>query len=373
MGASIRLGRIFGIPIIINFSWVFIFFLVTYTLSAQFGDSYPRWNLIQQWATAGATSLLFFTSVLAHELSHSLLAVRKGIPVRGITLFIFGGVSHLAHEARRPMTEFLVAVVGPASSLLLGLLFFAASRVLQDVSETLAAICIVLSPINFMLGIFNMLPGFPLDGGRVLRAAVWGITGSYWRGTQIAARAGQAIGGLMVAGGIAWLLFAPEVRFQGLWFALIGAFLFSAATTSYRQEQIRENLKNYTVADVMRTGWNVLPGETLAGSPAVAQALAGREEFVAVLTGDRIGGIFTRRQLARLPAATAAQIPLGMAMTPLSAMPKVSPEEPMFGIIERLEAENMDRLAVVRDDALLGLVSREDVMRWLQRGPQRAS
>ena len=225
MGSSIRLGRVLGIPISINYSWILAFLLFTFLLGSQFGETYPRWSSLQQWGIAAITTVLFFLSVLAHELSHSVVAVRMGIPVRGITLFIFGGVSQLAQEARRPLTEFLVAVVGPLSSVVLSLGFYGINQLVRGFSDSLGAISFMLFTINLSLAAFNMLPGFPLDGGRVLRSVVWGISGSYWRGTLVAARAGQGVGGLLMAGGLVWLLIGTDNRFQGLWMALIGGFL----------------------------------------------------------------------------------------------------------------------------------------------------
>jgi Zn-dependent protease len=359
---------VLGIPITINYSWVVVFLLFTYLLGTDFGARYPHWSFLQQWGIAAITTVLFFLSVLAHELSHSVVAVRMGIPVRGITLFIFGGVSHLAHEARRPLTEFLVAVVGPLSSVVLGVIFLGLRELLGESRESLGAVCFMLFSINLSLGGFNMLPGFPLDGGRVLRAAVWGITGSYWRGTQVAARAGQVVGGLMIVLGVG-LFFWQDNRFQGLWMALIGSFLFSAATTSYRQERTREEFKSHRVADAMSTSWNALPGETPLASPLVAQALSGREDFLAVLVDQRVQGIVTRRALAQVPQGAWGTTSLAQAMLPLAALPRIAPEDPAFDALERMEAENLDRLAVVRGEALLGILSRADLLRRLERGP----
>jgi CBS domain-containing protein len=298
-----------------------------------------------------------------------VVAVRMGIPVHGITLFIFGGVSQLSHEARRPFTEFLVAVVGPLSSMVLSGLFFVLYRLAPGNSESLGAISFMLFSINLSLAAFNMLPGFPLDGGRVLRSAVWSVTGSYWRGTQVASRAGQGVGGLMVVGGLAWLLLGPGNRFQGLWMALIGSFLFSAATATYRQEQARERFKSQRVADAMRTSWQALPGELSLLSPLVAQAMSGREDFLAVLVDGRVQGIVTRRGMARIPQARWGTTSLGQAMLPLSDLPRIDADEPVYNAVERLESGSIDRLAVVRGDLLLGILSRADLARWLEGRP----
>jgi len=363
MGTSIRLGKIWGIPIGINYSWIFVFLLFIFLMSEQFGDTFPGWPLTQRWAVAVITTVLFFLSVLAHELSHSLVAVRKGIPVRGITLFIFGGVSQLAHEARRPLTEFLVAIVGPLTSIILGLVLVGLWYLMRDVNSSLEAIFFSLSAINLSLGVFNMLPGFPLDGGRVLRSVIWGVTGSYWRATQIAARAGQVLGGLMVITGIGWAIFG---QFQGIWFALIGGFLFSAATMTYRQERVRESLRHYRVADVMTTDWCTLPGETPLASPLVLQGIGGRYDFVGVLINGRVQGIVTRRQLALTPRGGWPYTPLAQAMLPLSAVPQVDPEEAIFDVVERIESDSLERLAVVSNGVLLGFVSRAEALRFVR-------
>ena len=231
MGGSFRLGRVLGIPVEINGSWIVIFIILTIILSQRFSDANLDWPAAQRWGVAIVMAVLFFLSVLAHELSHSLVAVRKGIPVREITLFIFGGVSRLAHEPRRPFTEFTVAVVGPLSSLILSGIFGGVWYLLGAGHSTLEVILFLLAWTNLTLAVFNILPGYPLDGGRVLRAAVWGLTGSHRRATQIAVRAGQTIGVLTVLAGVPMGLFVDVI--DGIWIALVGGFLFSAATASY--------------------------------------------------------------------------------------------------------------------------------------------
>ena len=362
MGASIRLGKIFNIPIGINYSWIFVFLLFTYLLSDQFAS----WPTFQRWVLATITSILFFLSVLAHELSHSVVAVRKGIPVRGITLFIFGGVSQLAHEAQRPFTEFLVAVVGPAMSIALFAVLLGLSHLLKGASTPVAVVLNYLSQVNLVLGVFNMLPGFPLDGGRVLRAAVWAISRSYWRGTQVAARAGQVIGVLMIGGGVITVVLPWTHNVQGVWTALIGGFLLSAATASYRQERTRESLRTYRVADIMTTDWLLLPGDTPLGSPLVAQGLAGSNDFVVVSVAGEAEGILTRRRLAEVPRSTWADTPVARVMFPLSSLPRLAPDEEVFTALERMASEDLDRQAVYREGILLGFVSRESAFRFVR-------
>ena len=234
MGASLRLGKILGIPVEINASWLVVFLLLTVVLVQEFGDTSLNWPVAQRWLVAMVMVVLFFISVLTHELSHSVLARHKGIPVQGITLFIFGGVSRLGRQPDRPMTEFSVAVIGPLTSLLLAAFFGGVWYLLGSPDSTLGVVLFLLAWANLSLGVFNLLPGYPLDGGRVLRAAVWGITGSHRRGTYVATRAGQAIGGITVLLGVAMGVFGNVL--DGVWIALVGGFLFSVATVSYHHE-----------------------------------------------------------------------------------------------------------------------------------------
>ena len=231
MRVSLRLGRIFGIPIEVNVSWVFIFLLLTYLLAGQFGDTRLRWPLAQQWGVAFITVMLFFLSVLSHELSHSVMALRKGIQVRSITLFIFGGVSHLDREPPGPFTEFIVTLVGPLISIILAVIFGIAWYLLGRGDSPLEIVLLLLAWANFGLGVFNLVPGYPLDGGRLLRAAIWAFTGDYRKATQVSAGMGQAVGLAMVLGGVFLAIFTEPI--DGIWLALLGLFLLSMARTSF--------------------------------------------------------------------------------------------------------------------------------------------
>ena len=231
MRGSWRLGRLFGIPIEINASWPLVFILLVFLLGQQFDDPRLRWPELLRWGVAVITAAAFFASVLAHELSHSLVARYKGIPVEGITLFIFGGVSRLGREPRGPSAEFQVAAVGPACSLTLAAGLGAVWYALGRGDSALEVALLLLAWGNLGLGLFNLLPGYPLDGGRVLRAGLWRFTGSYHRATQWAARCGQAMGLLLLLGGIPLALFGNMLN--GVWLSLVGGFLLSAATSGY--------------------------------------------------------------------------------------------------------------------------------------------
>ena len=239
MGKSLQLGRIFGIPIEINITWVIIFLLLTFLLVTRFDSSSLRWSTGQQWTVAIISVLLFFLSVLAHELSHSLVALSRGIKVNSITLFLFGGVSFLAREPERPSEEFLISVVGPMTSIALAVVFGGILLGLDSgnwpwsarIDSPVEMVALLLAWWNFVVGIFNMLPGFPLDGGRVLRAVVWAGSGSHLRATQVAARCGQGVALLMIGGGAAYAFTGEWL--DGIWAMIIGVFLFMVATRSY--------------------------------------------------------------------------------------------------------------------------------------------
>ncbi|MBT98549.1 MAG: hypothetical protein CL902_07970 [Dehalococcoidia bacterium] len=231
MGASLRLGKIFGIPVEVNISWILVFLLLTYLLAGEFEDPRLRWSVTQRWAVAMITVVLFFLSVLAHELSHSVMALSKGIPVRGITLFIFGGVSRLDREPQRPITEFMVALVGPLISIVLAVILGAAWFLLGRGGSSVEVILVLLAWTNLSLGVFNLVPGYPLDGGRLLRASIWGLTGNHRTATRIASAMGLAVGGSMLLGGVALAVFLEPI--DGVWLAVVGAFLFSMARSSF--------------------------------------------------------------------------------------------------------------------------------------------
>ena len=364
MGPTVRVAKIFGIPIEIHFSWIFVFLLITLLLGNQFGHFHPTWTVIGRWTLALAISVLFFASVLSHELSHSLVAVRKGIPVQGITLFFFGGVSHLAHEARRPYIEFLITVVGPLSSILLAGVFGALWWFFRDLNASLEVAFRLLMGINLMLGVFNMLPGFPLDGGRVLRSVIWGFSGRYWLATQVAVRAGQLIGGSIAIGGGSLAIFDFRLfGLSGIWMILIGGFLFSAATSTYRQERAKERLKAYRVADVMNGEWWTLPGKILMNSPLVRQGLAVHNDLLAVSLNGRVEGMITRRSMAQVPKKAQSTTLLSQAMLPLRSLPFLTPEDTASEAMERMETGRLGSLAVFSYGELVGFVSRDGIVK----------
>ncbi|MDE0824647.1 MAG: site-2 protease family protein [Dehalococcoidia bacterium] len=231
MGPSLQLGRIFGVPVEVNISWILVFLLLTYLLAGEFEDARLRWPMAQRWSVAMIIVVLFFLSVLLHELSHSVMALSKGIPVRGITLFIFGGVSRLDKEPERPLIEFMVAAVGPLMSIALAAVLGGIWFLMGRGDSPVEVVLVLLMWTNLSLGVFNLVPGYPLDGGRLLRAGIWGLTGNHRKATRISSGMGLLVGGGMLLGGISLAVFLEPV--DGAWLAIVGAFLFSMAKSSF--------------------------------------------------------------------------------------------------------------------------------------------
>lgn len=236
MASTITIGRVRGIPIGVHYSWFVAFLLFSFMLEQYFHQGYHSWSGEERWALALTTSLMLFASVVFHELAHSIVAVMRGMPVSGITLFIFGGVSHLDREARRPSTELMVAVAGPASSVLLGLALLGIAAVLEAPSGRASAVAWVLGFANiFLLGLFNLAPAFPMDGGRVLRAAVWQVTRNHRRATVLATLGGQAVGLGMMGLGAVLVILDRSSLVSGVWLMVLGFFLQTLASASRRQ------------------------------------------------------------------------------------------------------------------------------------------
>jgi len=231
VGASLRLGRILGIPVEVNVSWIIVFMVLTYLLVGDFEDQRLLWSATQRWVVAMAAVILVFLSVLAHELSHSVMALSKGIRVRGITLFIFGGVSRFDQELQSPIIEFLVALVGPLISIILAVIFGGVWFLMGGGDSPGEVVLALLAWTNLSLGVFNLIPGYPLDGGRLLRAGIWGLTGDHRKATQIASLLGLLVGGSMLVGGVTLAVLMELIN--GVWLSIVGAFLFSMARSSF--------------------------------------------------------------------------------------------------------------------------------------------
>ncbi len=361
--AGIALGSFRGISIRLHYSWFFVFALVTWSLAANyFPMVYPYWSTALRVAIALAASLLFFCSVLAHELAHSLVAQAAGIPVHSITLFILGGIAQIAQEPDRPGIEFRVALAGPVMSLILGVLFGAISIAARGVSEPLAAVSFWLGMINIVLAVFNLIPGFPLDGGRVLRSIIWWRTGNLRTATRIASAIGRGVGYLLIFGGI-WMIFERH-WVGGLWIGM-GWFIQNAAVGSYRQVVLQAMLQGHRVSEVMvRDCPAVPPGLTLEELVDDYILGSGRRCFP-VVEGTRALGIITLHNIKQVPRELRSRTTLAEAMTPLDKLKLVGPDQDISSVLQLMTSQDINQLPVIDGGEIVGMVERENLLTFI--------
>lgn len=382
---GVRLGRVFGIEIRIDPSWFLIFILVTWNLAAGFGQMHRDWGTGVQFGLALVAAAVFFGSVLAHELSHSLVARARGIPVRRITLFLFGGVSNIEREPSSPGSEFVVAVVGPLSSILLGFLFGAIGalsapgrqRILTNPGEALAnlgplpTMFLWLGSINFTLGLFNLIPGFPLDGGRLLRSLLWAWTKDLRRATRSASQVGQAVGWIFIFAGLS-MIFGGHLPILGtgfgggVWIALIGWFLKSAAVASYQQVLIEDLLEEVTVSRLMRKNVPAVPVNLPVSDLVYNWMLGADERAFPVVHDERLAGLVSLEDVRKVPREKWAETTIDRIMTPADQLVVVSPDEGASEALHELTRRDVQQLPVVENGKLLGMLRLRDIMRWLR-------
>lgn len=372
MEAQIKLGRLFGIQIGLHYSWLIIALLVAFSLGGHFQLMNPEWGRGVVWATAIVTALLFFAAILVHELSHAAVAKMRGLPVSGITLFALGGVANIEREAADAKTEFWMGIVGPITSAGIGFVCLALAfaigwspeQGMMTAATPPMAMLVWLGYINITLAVFNMIPGFPLDGGRVLRAIIWWTTGDASRSTRIAARVGQFVAILFIVWGI--FQFFAGAGFGGLWIAFIGWFLLDAARASYAHEVVTRTLKGVRVADVMAQDCPTIDGNTNLQTFADEFLFkTGRRCFIVAEQG-RIAGLVTVRELQEVERSKWAFTTLDNVMRPLESLRTVTPETPVAEALEIMGREDLNQLPVVRGGRLEGVISRGHILQLFQ-------
>jgi Zn-dependent protease len=373
MNAQIKLGRLFGVEIGLHYSWFLIAVLITLSLAQQFQLTNAEWSSGLRWGLALITAVLFFASIVAHELSHALVAKARGLPVRSITLFALGGVAQMERDAADAKTEFWMGIVGPITSFVIGVFCLVLALLLgwtpPNLPATpLPAMLMWLGVINVGLAIFNMVPGFPLDGGRVLRGLIWWITGNAKRATKIAARVGQVIAFLMIVYGV--MQFFGGAGFSGLWLAFIGWFLLSASRESYAQMALSEGLRGLRVADVMSRDYEAVDAYSNLQTFAEEHLMrTGRRFFVANLNGHP-EGIITPTELAAVPRARWPYTTIADVMRPLDRVRTVRADTPITDALELMASQDLNQLPVVVDGSLAGVISRAHVLQLLQTREQ---
>lgn len=364
-GNSWRVGRIFGVELRIDISWAVIALLVTYSLYVRLQIIYEGIDTTFAVVLAVVSAILFFGSVLVHEYAHAIMAKRRGIPVRSITLFLFGGATHAKVEAKGPGAEFVIAFVGPLTSLVLAGMF-AIGGIWGEglLGEEIAGTVGYLGWVNLALAIFNLVPGFPLDGGRVLRAIIWGATGSLSRATRWASIAGQGFGYLLVAAGLFFVF--NGVLGTGIWFAAIGWFLAQAARMSYEQMQVRRMLEDVEAEDVMAGDLRSIPANVTLREAVDDYFMRLDHSAFPVEEDGRTVGLLTLRRVKQVPREERDRTRVREAMGTVDEQVTVAPEASMAKVTEKLEGDHR-RVLVVRNGEIVGIITPMDLARWLRR------
>lgn len=367
-----RIGKILGIPIYLHSTWIIIFAGITYQLAMQFEVEHPRWSATQHWAVGFLTSVLFFGSLLFHELGHSVVAQHYKIRVLSITLFLFGGVASIERDPPKAIQEFNIAIAGPLASGLLTACFFGLERILPT-NQTVGSLAGWLWRTNGMLAVFNLLPGFPLDGGRIFRAIIWGIKKNFSQATRIAGATGRFIAYAMILLG-GYLVFKgltmPNLIVTGLWTAFIGFFLLNAAQESVAQAAIRENLAGLRAADVMSHEIPVV-GRAISLEEYGAEVLRTGRRCHLVITDDRLVGMMNVHTLNSVSRDEWAHTSVQAVMIPRERILWATPDEPLLGLLERLLTADVNQMPIVSGSdngaaQIVGMVTRDSILRVLQ-------
>ncbi|NJL48261.1 MAG: site-2 protease family protein [Leptolyngbyaceae cyanobacterium SM2_5_2] len=367
MNGNLRLGNLFGIPFYVNVSWFLVLALVTWDYGGGLARAFPQLEGGLPWVLGLGAALLLFASVLAHELGHSFAARRQGIGVNSITLFLFGGLAALEKESETPKGAFWVAIAGPLVSFTLFTLFFTAGQVLP-ISGPVAGIVGLLAYINLALGAFNLIPGMPLDGGNVLKALVWQITGQPYKGLVVASRVGQLIGWTAIVLGLGSVVGLSPIG--SVWTLLIGLFMLQNANRTAQFGELQGRLTGLTAADAVVQNSPIVMASTplreFADTTLLSGALTWRKFLVVDETGTLIGTILVDA-LRQVPRETWAYTPVSAVMASATGLMTVSSDQPLLEVIQTLETQNQPALAVIRSDgSLAGLLEKSSIQALLQ-------
>lgn len=365
---GIPIGKAFGISLRLHYSWFLIFAFITWALAAvYFPNTYPAWSLSMKVGAGLLTSFLFFGSVLVHELCHSIVALHEGIQIKDITLFFLGGVSEMTGEPQSAGDEFRMAAAGPFSSLVLGAIFLGVFFVLRSTpgvaAQFGAAVTYYLGFINVLLGVFNLIPGFPLDGGRVFRSIIWWRSKNLQRATRIASTVGRGFGFLFILGGVYWI-FTGQF-FNGIWLALIGWFLESSAVGSYRQLLFQDMLKGHTVGEIMSQDCTLVPPDITVEHLVNENILTSGRRCFPVASEGRAEGLMTLHNVRAIPRSDWPTTMVRQAMTPLGKMRTVSPNDDLSMVLQLLTEHDINQMPVIWDNKVIGIISRDNIINFI--------
>lgn len=363
--ASFRIAKIAGIDIEIHFSWLIIVALVSWTLAENvFPSQYETWTTAEYWTVGIIAAVLLFVTVLVHELAHALVAKRRGLPVPRITLFIFGGVSELGQQPETARAEFMIAAAGPATSFVIAAISGALVLLIGGTSEKVEGIFGYLATVNVLLGVFNLVPGFPLDGGRVLRSIIWGRTKNFRKATQTAAGVGEFVAYGMI--GLGFFLAISGPILNGIWFMFIGWFLLNAARSENSQMQLDTILRPLRAKHVMHPEFvNVLPG--LSVQEVVDTYMLGKgERSVMVANDGAVLGILTVTDVQRIPREDWANTPVQGIMTPRDKVETVLAETPALEVMQLIGDRRLNQVPVLEGGRMIGIITRRELLDRIQ-------
>ena len=369
MRTDIKLGRVFGIDIGLNYSWFLIALLIVLSVASEFSAAHKDWSQGLIWSLAVVTALLFFVSLLLHELAHSLVAKSRNLPVRSITLFALGGVSQIEKNPTDARTEFWMAIVGPLTSCAIGFVCLGTARLCGwtpgvSSAKPVVAVLVWLGYINLGLGIFNLIPGYPLDGGRVLRAILWWKTGNADQSTRLAARIGEGVGFAFIAIGVMEMF--RGAGFNGLWIVFIGWFLTQAAAGSYREVEIVPFLKGRHVADLMSSDCPIVDGHMDVQHFVDEEMLRSGKRCFLVEENGAFAGLITPHEIKHVERSRWPSTPLSSVMLPAARLRTVTPETSLKDALEVMTTNDLNQLPVLANGRLRGMVSRSQVLQLFQ-------
>ncbi len=365
MNRRMTLGQIKGIPIGIDNSWILIFLFLTWSLAiSYFPAEFPHWSTFEYWLVGGVTSVIFFACVLLHELGHSFVAQHYQIPVREIVLYFFGGISQITKEPTSAVMEFWIAIAGPLVSFGLGFLFLILSFLLKGISPLLA-VTEYLAYINLFLGAFNLIPGFPLDGGRVFQAIWWGISHNLRRATQAAVFIGQTIAFLFIVLGF-WLIFSGNLS-NGIWIAFMGWFLDTAALSQKQRQNLQDALSEHVVWEAMSRSYVKIPADITLQKLADDHILGlGRRFFILEDEQGKVCGILTLSSISQVPRGKWQDTHASQIMVPAGEMHQVQKDTNLWDALEKMDQEGVNQQPVMENGELLGILSREGIISFLR-------
>lgn len=364
---SFKICNLAGIDVRIHWTWLFVFLLITWSMADPHGilhQFHPGWGAGRRWIAGAVIALIFFASILLHEFSHSLVAKARGIPVKDITLFVFGGVSSLEREAASAREEFQIAIVGPLTSLAIGAVFAVIWAVLRGPAPSEAAVAGYLAFINGVLAGFNMLPGFPLDGGRVFRSIMWSRNHDLLRATRTAARVGEFVAYAVIAIGLIQFLIGNVIG--GIWMVLIGLFLRNASASSYAQMVVERSLAGIAARDVATSQYVGVSPEMTVQQLVDEYVLTGRGRAFPVVAGEELLGLATLTDVQRCPRSQWPVTTVYRIMTPTERLHTIPPGNDIMSVLRTMDEAEVNQVPVVEGRRIVGVVTRTDVLRFIQ-------